>query len=999
MNRVIRFVVVVLCLVIFCSLSGRGRAEMRGDSGSGVRGFTVTDTGTVNIIGAKTVTYTHDKTGARVMHIDNEDMERALRVTFETPALDNKGIPHVFEHICASGSQKYPSPNLFLAAMSQTYNTNMNATTYDAMTSYQYASMSEAQLLLIADYYMDSVFHPMLYTDELTFRRESWRYELASADAQLNYNGTVYNEMKGAITIERAAISNMLRTLYPESTAANNSGGFPADILTMTYEDCVNFHRAYYHPSNALIFLYGSLDIEPFLELIGRYCDEFGKKDVVIENGVIAHFSKPVTEVFEYPVEMSSKVEENSVIYYAFNLGRLPPSDLASFDMLSTVLAEEASPIVRKLRKALPNARTSVMFSPTTVGCVLAVSATGANERDSSTLKAAVDEAIAEILETGFDKEFLEAAIAAEEFYVMSMPERSGIGLRITSSMAWHGSLGYGYNNWNEYLDAIEFAKANYTTGYLEAMVGKFISGNPHSVLVTTVPAPGLKEKLDEQLRSQLDDIKAGMSSEDIARIIEANRTLAAMSEAETPAELLERLSAVTVETLPVEVKSYDIRERSQGGIKTYVTKSSTGGLNLTGIDFNSAAVTLEELHYLNLYAGLMGEVRTKSYDLTALKTKMSRYLYRFGASVGSRELYDYSFKPIFNIQWFAINGDYAEAVELVREMLIDTDVSDVDTIMGVIGRLKSSNRKTINDSPQSIMYSRAIAARFDRYAYSAYINGIDYYRFLSEAQKLLEDDPEGFIKKLRKVRDMIKFEDGVVVMFAGNAEGIETFEKNAGVLLGHLTEGVAPVANLSSLQKPQDTEGMVIDASVQYNLAFAAYGDIGLRYSGKLLPIAEILADAYLTPTVRYTIGAYSCWSLADRHGLVFVSYRDPSVTETFAAYDGAANFAASHGLTQDDVNRYIIRIFSQHTIPEGELNGAMNAMFNKYQGYPDDYKLNILREIKSVTSEDLTALSKHLTLAMERGVRSTAGGESVILENAELYKSIIYPFDEQKK
>lgn len=999
MNRVSKFVVFVLCLVILCSLSGRGRAEMRGESGNGIRGFTVTDTGTVNIIDAKTITYTHEKTGARVMHINNGDKERALRVTFETPALDNKGIPHVFEHICASGSQKYPSPNLFLSAMSQTYNTNMNATTYDAMTSYQYATMSEAQLLLITDYFMDSVFHPMLYTDKLTFRRESWRYELASADAQLNYNGTVYNEMKGAMTIERAAYHNMMVTLYPESTAANESGGIPADILTMTYEDCVNFHRAYYHPSNALIFLYGDLDIEPFLELIGRHCDEFGRKEINIERNVIQPFSEPVTELFEYPVEVSSKVEDNSVIYYAFNLGRLQPADLASFDMLSTVLAEEASPIVRKLRKALPNARTSVIFSPTTAGCFLAVSATGANERDSSILKSAVDEAIAEILENGFDKEFLEAAIATEEFYVMSMPERSGIGLRITSSMAWHGSLGFGYNNWNEYLDAIEFAKANYTTGYLEAMVGKYISGNPNNVLVTTVPAPGLKEKLDEQLRTRLDAIKESMTDSEIAEVMETNRTLAAMSEAEAPPELLNRLSAVTVETLPVEVKSYDIREYSQDGVKTYVTKSSTGGLNLTGIDFNSSAVTLEELHYLNLYASLMGEVETKSNDLTTLKTKIARYLYRFTASAGARENYDYSFKPIFNVQWFAINEDYAEAAALVRQMFIDTDIADVDTISGVIGRLKSSTRKTINDSPQSTMFTRALAGRFDRFAYSAYINGIDYHRFLSEAQKLLESDPEAFTEKLRVVRDKLMSKYGVVVMFAGNDEGIEIFEKNEGDLLGYLKDGQPPSADLSSIPKPQDTEGMVIDASVQYNLAFAAYDDINLKYSGKLLPIAEILSDTYLTPTVRYTIGAYSCWSLADRHGLAFISYRDPAVTETFAAYDGMANFAANHGLSQEDVNRYIINVFSRQTVPEGELNGAMNAMLNKYQNYPDDYKLNILSDIKSVTSNDLTAFSKYLTLAMEKGVRSTAGGQSVILENADLYKSVIYPFGEPEK
>jgi Zn-dependent M16 (insulinase) family peptidase len=154
------------------------------------------------------------------------------------------------------------------------------------------------------------------------------------------------------------------------------------------------------------------------------------------------------------------------------------------------------------------------------------------------------------------------------------------------------------------------------------------------------------------------------------------------------------------------------------------------------------------------------------------------------------------------------------------------------------------------------------------------------------------------------------------------------------------------------------------------------------------------ILTDAYIRPIVRDTNGAYGCWAMVSRNGMAFVSFRDPSVAETFAAYDGMADFAAGHDLTQEDIDRYIISAFSRETIPEGELSGGLGAMFRKYMGYPDDYKLNTLREIKTVTSRDLTDLSKPLALAMEKGTRSTAGGQAVILENAGLYESIIYPF-----
>jgi Zn-dependent M16 (insulinase) family peptidase len=328
----------------------------------------------------------------------------------------------------------------------------------------------------------------------------------------------------------------------------------------------------------------------------------------------------------------------------------------------------------------------------------------------------------------------------------------------------------------------------------------------------------------------------------------------------------------------------------------------------------------------------------------------------------------------------------------LIQEMLQNTDISDINTISGVIARLKTSTRNSINNNPEDLIYTRARANRFARFAYNDYMRGVAYYQFLSEAQKLIENDPESFSAKLLAVREKIMFKDGVVIMFSGNSEGIDVFEKNANTLLSHLQEDPVIAANLSSIPRPAESEGLIVESSVQYNIAFATLDEIGLEYSGKLIPLMEILSDAYLTPTVRYTIGAYGCWSMSSRHGLGFLSYRDPSITETFTAFDGMAGFAAGHGLSQEDMNRYIISTFSQQIIPEGELNGALNAMLNKYQGYPDDYKQSILNEIKTVTVNDLTNISKHLAIAMDKGVRSTAGGQAAILENAELYKSIVY-------
>jgi hypothetical protein len=104
------------------------------------------------------------------MGIANDDTNRVFDLTFFTDAIDNTGLPHVFEHATLSCSEKYPSAALFFNLSFQTYNTYMNASTSKRFTTYPVASLSEAQLLRFADYYTDSCFHPMIMENESIYR-------------------------------------------------------------------------------------------------------------------------------------------------------------------------------------------------------------------------------------------------------------------------------------------------------------------------------------------------------------------------------------------------------------------------------------------------------------------------------------------------------------------------------------------------------------------------------------------------------------------------------------------------------------------------------------------------------------------------------------------------------------------------------------------------------------------------------------------------------------
>ena len=209
----------------------------------------------------------HKKSGARIVLIENEDENKVFSVGFRTPPQDSTGLPHILEHSVLCGSREFPAKDPFVELVKGSLNTFLNAMTYPDKTVYPVASCNDQDFQNLMHVYMDAVFYPNIYENDKTFRQEGWSYELEDADGELKYNGVVYNEMKGAFSSPDGVLDRMiLNSLFPDTSYSNESGGDPDEIPSLTYEDFLDFHRKYYHPSNSYLYLYGDMDIEKTLE-------------------------------------------------------------------------------------------------------------------------------------------------------------------------------------------------------------------------------------------------------------------------------------------------------------------------------------------------------------------------------------------------------------------------------------------------------------------------------------------------------------------------------------------------------------------------------------------------------------------------------------------------------------------------------------------------------------------------------------------------------------
>ncbi len=218
--------------------------------------------------------YRHIQTGAELLSLENDDENKVFGITFRTPPKDSTGVPHIMEHSVLCGSRKYPVKEPFVELMKGSLNTFLNAFTYPDKTCYPVASQNIQDFYNLVDVYLDAVFFPML--TPYTLMQEGWHYELEDPSQPLTYKGVVFNEMKGAYSEPDGVLSDQIQhSLFPENTYQHDSGGNPAVIPDLTFEQFKSFHETYYHPSNARIFFYGDDDPEQRLIVVHEYLHLF----------------------------------------------------------------------------------------------------------------------------------------------------------------------------------------------------------------------------------------------------------------------------------------------------------------------------------------------------------------------------------------------------------------------------------------------------------------------------------------------------------------------------------------------------------------------------------------------------------------------------------------------------------------------------------------------------------------------------------------------------
>ena len=452
----------------------------------------------------------HNKTGARVALLSNDDENKVFYIGFRTPPKDSTGVAHIIEHTVLCGSEKYPIKDPFIELAKGSLNTFLNAMTYPDKTVYPVASCNDKDFRNLMDVYLDAVFHPNIYREEKIFRQEGWHYELESAEDVLTINGVVYNEMKGAFSSPDDVLHReIMNSLYPHTSYAVESGGDPDVIPELTYEDFLAFHQRYYHPSNSYIYLYGDMDMAEQLAYIDReYLSKYEALAVDSAPGAEPPFDRSVLVEKEYPIMESESLEGNTYLSYNVSLGEtLAPKVSVGFEALADALVgAPGAPVRKALLDAGIGTDISEIYDTDVKQPYYSIIAKNAEESQRDAFIRTIEETLERIVRDGVDKTALRAALNRDEFKYReadygSYPKGLMYGLQMFETWLYDDEKPFDYLELDETYQELKKAVE---TSYYEELLQTVLLENKHKSIVVVRPVRGLTGKREKALADRL---------------------------------------------------------------------------------------------------------------------------------------------------------------------------------------------------------------------------------------------------------------------------------------------------------------------------------------------------------------------------------------------------------------------------------------------------------------------------------------------------------------
>ena len=926
-------------------------------------GFTLVQKRDLPEVAATARLYRH-ASGAEVLSLRLDDPNRVFAIAFRTVPEDSTGVAHILEHSVLCGSRRYPLRKPFVELLKGSLQTYLNAITLPDTTCYPVASPNAADFGNLMDVYLDAVFAPLLTRE--TFRQEAWRVE-QDAERGSTLQGVVYNEMKGHVSSPLGVLSEtMRRGLFPDTVYRHGYGGDPQAMPDLTAEAMRAFHRRFYVPANALVFLAGPDQPTRELEALARRLDGLAPGTPAPSVLEQARFEAPRVARASYP-GAREEVRRDGFVGLAWGLpAGIDRGERLRWQVLDQLLVgSPASPLRRALvGGGLGEDLILSGYGEEGAQPVFRVALSGADPATATRIEAVVVETLSRATE-GLDPADVEAAVNGMEFALRegaTGPVPPGIRHLMTALLPWR----HGGNP----LDALGFAAAfadlrrrlAADEPVLERTLADLIR-SPHRLTVVLEADPDLAARDAEAEQRRANELA-------IAAVGAAARALDAERKRPDSPDALAAIPLLRRADLPDRVPPEEVELRREGRSSWLVQPLPTQGIAYVDLGLDVTRLPSSQVSAAKLLcAALLGN-GTAERDHVALGRWIGMATGGISVEPWAAHCPGGGTAARLFLRGKALAARVGELCDIYVEVLLTARLDDRARLGEVIARERARAEARLIPGGHEMIDMRIRAGLGEAGRIGEALAGPSYLGFLAGASRTLAERPETLVAELEALRDRI-LARGVVANVTADPVSQRTAEPAIAGLLAAIDRPRNEVARSVHVTALPAAEALEVPAQVNF---VGLGGDLraaGLPLSGAAEAAARYLATTWLWDRVRVEGGAYGTLCRFDgKSGAVtMLSYRDPHVLRTLDVYSKGVRYLAA-GPSDRDLTSAIISTVGAQDRPLPPGTSGFAALQRWLAGESVAWRNARRAELLAATPEDFAAFGAALKAMAPRVV-----------------------------
>ncbi|MBD5083361.1 MAG: hypothetical protein HDT34_04285 [Clostridiales bacterium] len=938
-------------------------------------GFTVNRIRKNNEINGTLVEMTHDKTGAELCWLDNGEQNKLFSVAFKTLPEDSTGVFHILEHSVLCGSKKYPVKEPFVELLKSSMNTFLNAMTYPDKTVYPISSRNEKDFLNLTSVYLDAVFAPKILENPSVFHQEGIHIELD--EEKPVYKGVVFNEMKGAMSgVDERIEQGINSLLFPDNCYRFNSGGEPAVIPDLTYEQFVETYKRFYHPSNSRFFLDGDIPLEKTLEMINFYLEKYEKSSQIPVLPMQNPVSNEGSAYYEIDDENS---EKKTVLAFGKIIGTYEEKEkVYAAKVLCDVLADSnESPLKRAILSSGLAEDMEMMVMDGVSQPYLLIIVRNIRDADSLKIREIINETVHQLVTNGLDKKSVLASINRFAFHLKQVSEPQGLYRATASLSSWlYGGDPMLYLTYNE---AVESLKKMAESDAFEKLLEELLLDNSGLAVLHMLPSLtlGIEERKAEEKRIQAE--LSALTEEEKHQLAVENENLNRWQKTPDSAEAVETLPTLSLSEVNDTPELIKTVEGSENGVTTLYHQINTNGIVYLSMYFPLTMFNLSELTKLSLYPLLFGEFPTENYSVTELQQKVKTYIgsLSFDVEAFGKDNQTEKCTPYLTVRAGILEENLVTAKEIIAEVLTKSKFNDVQKIKEIVMQTYEMVRQSAIGSGHSLGI-RAVQAQYSaKGAVNEVINGYSSMKFLHNFADSFDEMVDEFISLVNRVQAEAVCKSNLTVSITAS-ENISVSDLVSKIPSGCVVPKEAEYK--TSLPKRM---GIRIPAQIAFAIKGYHLSLSDVKMNGSLRIASNIISLEYLWNIIRVQGGAYGAGFPVGRDSSIMCySYRDPSPARSLQVYDTLSDFICDFCKKDDDLDKFIISAIAATEPLRTPANQGIVADEFWFSGVSDEDRVLTRRQMLSTDKESLKEWCVVFDKMAEDGSVCVVGHEGALKE-----------------